>query len=250
MAPTRDYKWAESRLQEYLDALERYEALPRDEHGDRTQRGDAYAWLEANQDTISAIASELVPDTVWSLVGTGPWSAWLYEQQSHVRRCLGVLQQEAELAEKWSKQPTIELDLESLHPWVWNAAIDFWDSGHWGEAVEAAIKVVNAKLQERVERRDLSGTSLVRDAFSANPPTSGGQRLRVAPDDDSDTYQSAQEGAMHLGEAVFMYWRNVLAHEPGGATKQAAVEALGAVSTFARLVDTSPMDMSEQDADT
>jgi hypothetical protein len=42
---------------------------------------------------------------------------------------------------------------------------------------------------------------------------------------------------MHLGEAVFMYWRNVLAHEPGGADRQPAIEALAAVSAFARLVD-------------
>lgn len=28
------------------------------------------------------------------------------------------------------------------------AAQDLWASGHWGEALEAALKFVNAKLQE------------------------------------------------------------------------------------------------------
>ena len=59
--------------------------------------------------------------------------------------------------------------------------------------------------------------------------------LLVMENDGSDTYRSAQGGAMHLGEAVFMRWRNVLGHEPGGSDRQAAIEALASVSALARM---------------
>jgi hypothetical protein len=72
----------------------------------------------------------------------------------------------------------------------------------------------------------------MRTALSAKNPL-----LRVREDDGSETYKSAQEGAMHLGEAVFMYWRNVLGHEPGGSDRQRALEGLAAVSALSRLID-------------
>ena len=148
-----------------------------------------------------------------------------------------MLEHAEDIDEYWSSDTVIEIDPDALHPWVWNAARDLWDSGHWGEAVEAATKVVNVKLQEKVGRADQSGTDLVRRSMGVGPAQEEQPRLRVMDDDGSETYRSAQEGAMHLGEAVFMYWRNVLAHEPGGADRQSSLEALAAVSTLARLVD-------------
>ncbi len=65
--------------------------------------------------------------------------------------------------------------------------------------------------------------------------------LLVMENDGSDTYRSAQGGAMHLGEAVFMHWRNVLGHEPGGSDRQAAIEALASVSALARMIDNAEL---------
>jgi uncharacterized protein (TIGR02391 family) len=224
-------------LTEYLERLAEYRRLPAGQLGVRVgPRASAlYDWLQSHQDRVKVVAEDLVPDQVWCLVGFG--NAWFAEEAGHIRRAVGTLGHSADLAEHWSGEPGIEFDPQRIHPWVWNAAKDLWESRHWGEAVEAAVKVVNVKLQERVGSREASGTDLVRRAFSVNPPRADETRLRVMEDDGSDTYASAQEGAMHLGEAVFMYWRNTLAHEPGGADRQSAVEGLGAISTFARLVD-------------
>lgn len=229
-------------LEEYLAQLGDYERQPSDEY--RVKRGDRakelYSWLQTNQDRVRVVAQDLVPDEQWRLVGIV--TSWAAYQHGHIQRALGVLEHADDLATHWSADVVIEFDPEALHPWAWDAAKHLWESEHWGEAVEAAIKVMNVKLQEKVGRPDLSGTELAQSSLSPNPPTPDQPRLRVMDDDGSDTYKSAQGGAMHLAEAVFMYWRNVLAHVPGGADRQPALEALGAISTLARLVDSSTVE--------
>ena len=229
-------------LEEYLSQLDEYERQPSGEY--RTKRGaraeELYAWLQTNQDRVRVVVEDLVPDEVWNLAGMG--LAWESYQRRHIQRALGMLDHADDLAEHWSADVVIEIDPDALHPWVWDAAKHLWESGHWGEAVEAAAKVLNVKLQEKIGRPDLSGTDLARRSLSSQPPTAQEPRLRVMDDDESNTYQSAQEGAMHLGEAVFMYWRNVLAHVPGGADRQPSLEALGAISTLARLVDSATVE--------
>ncbi len=44
-------------------------------------------------------------------------------------------------------------------------------------------------------------------------------------------------GAMHLGQAVLLLWRNIEAHEVTDTGRQQALEALSAMSAFPRLVD-------------
>jgi hypothetical protein len=88
-------------------------------------------------------------------------------------------------------------------------------------------------------RSDVSNNSLVGELFTLKPPQIGKPRLRVSEDDGSETYTSLQEGAMYLGRAVFKLLRNPLSHGEAGMARQEAVEALGAISTFARIVDQS-----------
>ncbi len=233
---TRNYDKAKEWLEEYLSRLEEYEHQPYGDWGRVGQRAaDLVVWFQSNQDRVMEVVTDLVPDQAWCL--TGGKMAWDAEQRAHIRRALGKIAHTQSLAEHWSQESAIEINPSDLHPWVWRAARGLWESGHWGEAVEAATKVVNTKLQDKVGSRVHTGTDLVRRALSLNAPEQGQSRLRVMQDDGSDTYRSAQEGAMHLGEAVFMYWRNVLAHEPGGADRQLAIEGLAAVSTLARLID-------------
>lgn len=233
----RDFTKAREWLDEYQSHLQTYIAQPYQDYG----RGgrvaeEEYAWLQRHQDRVRGVISYLVPDSSWDM--TGATLAWEMHQLGEVHRALGAIEQHDELRAHWTDdEPAIDVDPRELHPWVWHAAQDLWASDHWGEAVEAAIKVVDVKLQSRVGRRKPTGTSLVQQSFSKDPPKPNQPRLRVHPDDGSDTYHSYQIGAMHLGEAVFMYWRNVLSHNPGGTSRQQALEGIATISAFARVVE-------------
>ena len=183
------------------------------------------------------VVADLVPNQMWLASQDHP--QWVSHQRALVERALGVLDHQVDLDEYWSSESVIEIDTDALHPWVWDAANGLWDSEHWGEAVEAAVKVLNAQLQMKTGRNDISGTALVGESFSLDPPKGGRVRLRVIEDDGSETYRSMQQGAMYLGMAVFMLWRNPLSHVPGGSPMQQALEGLAAASAFAQLIEAS-----------
>lgn len=133
-----------------------------------------------------------------------------------------------------------ELSAAQMHPWVWSGAKSLWQSGHYREAVEGAIKKLNAEIQNKVGRRDVSETDLFKQAFSLDAPRTGKARLRRMKDDGSDTYSSVQRGAMNLAEGVFAGIRNPLSHEAHQElSEQEALEYLAALSVLARWVDTA-----------
>ena len=136
-----------------------------------------------------------------------------------------------------------EFSAAELHPWIWSGASSLWQSGHYREAVEGAIKKMNAETQNKVGRRDVSETDLFKQAFSLDEPKPGKARLRRTKDDGSDTYKSVQRGAMALAEGVFAGIRNPLSHEADQElSEQEALEYLAALSVLARWVDTSEVE--------
>lgn len=138
-----------------------------------------------------------------------------------------------------------ELSAAELHTWIWSGAKSLWQSGHYREAVEGAIKKLNAETQNKVGRRDLSETDLFKQSFSLDEPKPGKSRLRRIKDDGSDTYKSVQRGAMNLAEGVFAGIRNPLSHEADQElTEQEALEYLASLSVLARWVDESSVEAS------
>lgn len=133
-----------------------------------------------------------------------------------------------------------DLSAAELHPWIWGGAESLWHSGHFREAVEGAIKKLNAETQNKVGRRDVSETNLFKQVFSMDAPKPGQVRLRRMADDGSDTYKSVQRGAMTFAEGAFAGIRNPLAHEAGDElSEQEALEYLAALSVLARWVDSA-----------
>lgn len=131
-----------------------------------------------------------------------------------------------------------DLSAAELHPWVWSGAASLWHSGHFREAVEAALKKLNAETQNKLGRRDVSETDLFKQAFSLDQPAAGRARLRRIQPDVSKTYQSVQRGAMSLAEGIYAGIRNPLSHEANQElSEQEALEYLAAVSVLARWVD-------------
>ena len=237
---SRNLEWAVDRLNEYLDLLRELDSIYRSNivHAWQTKPfQDAVSRVRAAYPTAERIVQHTRPESVFMEPRGSDWVKWGLDHIRSIELCIADIEAGAELDRHWSPEPTIEMRTGDLHPWVWEAAKSLWATGHYGEAIEAAAKIINYRMQEACGRRDVSGTSLVRDALSKNPPTSGVSRLRVAADDGSDTYASRQEGAMHLGEAVFMLFRNVEAHDITETPLEEAVEALAAMSAFARLVE-------------
>lgn len=136
------------------------------------------------------------------------------------------------------------LAAEGLHKWVWNAAINLWDSKHFKEAVSAAASATEEQTQLKLDRTDISGADLFNQAFSTKPPEPAKPRLRFAHINErtrsgqtSQAWTSAHEGAMSFGRGCFQAIRNLLAHGTNDLSEREALECLAALSVLARWVD-------------
>ena len=130
--------------------------------------------------------------------------------------------------------------LDELHSMVWAAAQPQWKAGHLHDAVMAASKAVNAMLESRVGRSDVSEVKLVTEAFSEKPPTDSARRLRFPNIDGEQTRASVTAGVLSFGVGCFKAIRNPLGHLPDDQhdiTEQESLEQLAAWSLFARWID-------------
>jgi hypothetical protein len=120
------------------------------------------------------------------------------------------------------------------------AAHPQWKAGHLHDAVLAASKAVNALLESKVGRSDVSEVKLVTDSFSAKEPVGGAPRLRFPDIDGEQTRESVTAGVLSFGVGCFKAIRNPLGHLPDDQhdiTEQEALEQLAAWSLFARWID-------------
>jgi uncharacterized protein (TIGR02391 family) len=158
--------------------------------------------------------------------------------RSQAQRGLGLLDSLDDLETRLaSDAPTLPTD--QFHPWVWEAARTFWESGHYKAAVEAAASAINAHLQNKVGRRDVADDKLIQEAFTDAGPAVGKSRLRVPGDPADLTTQSRQRGALQLGLGCFFAVRNPAAHGTEEWREQEALERLATLSVLARIVDSS-----------
>lgn len=176
-------------------------------------------------------------------VPTDDYHQWEQHREAALR-ARTQLQREREINENLGENAP-ELSAADLHPWIWSGAKSLWQSGHYREAVEGAIKKLNAETQNKVGRRDVSEADLFKQAFSLDEAKAGKARLRRTPPDDSDTYKSVQRGAMTFAEGIFAGMRNPLSHEAEHElSEQEALEYLAALSVLARWVDGSEVETS------
>lgn len=186
---------------------------------------------------ILRIATRVDPELVDELKKESYGWRW-YETLDASRQLAGVLSSAKE-TERILGPVGPKLAAASLHPWIWNAALNLWDDGHLREAVQAAAAALfdshlPAKLGVPPGK---SAKDLVTQAFSTNPPTSANPRLRLADyPDPSPSWTSQHEGAQFLGMGCAQLIRNLVTH---GAQpdEQTALEQLASLSLLARLVD-------------
>lgn len=190
---------------------------------------------------VEQILDRVVPD--WrDLDASTNVNRWMRHRTASLRAKEALLRDQ-EIRENLGENAP-ELSAAELHRWIWSGAKSLWHSGHYREAVEGAIKKLNAETQNKVGRRDVSETDLFKQAFSLDVSKPGKARLRRMKDDGSATYKSVQRGAMNLAEGIFAGIRNPLSHEVGQElTEQEALEYLAALSVLARWVDASEVEV-------
>jgi uncharacterized protein (TIGR02391 family) len=140
-----------------------------------------------------------------------------------------------------------QLSAGRMHELVWRAASAQWATGHRHEAVLAAAKAVNSRLQEKLGRRDLSEAKLVREALSEKDAEPGKPRLRFPDIEDEQTRESMRQGVMGFGAGCFQAIRNPVGHLPNEQyelDEQAALERLAALSLFVRWIEEATIETS------
>lgn len=197
---------------------------------DNVKRREAERQLDLLMVPVTAIADHLYDDWRW------PSSTSRDYLGPRIQRLRGELIYAKEIEE--NLEPTApQLHADRLHPWVWKGAQSLWASGHYADAVETAAKMVNAELQNKLGRRDISDAKLCQEAFSLEAPKETAPRLRFADDRTSESWRSRQVGAMNLSNGAFTAIRNPLAHSgDSDLPENEALELLAVFSVVARWI--------------
>jgi len=126
---------------------------------------------------------------------------------------------------------------DAMHPVVWSAASRLWNDGHYSAAVQRAATFVNAEIQDKVGRHDVSDAALIRETFTTRPPEVGKPRLRWPGMDDNLTVKAMREGIFSFAVGCFLAIRNPTTHGVDDVARQVALEQLATLSTLARWID-------------
>lgn len=161
---------------------------------------------------------------------------WVDDGLDTARYALGRLRTDAETREKLGNSSP-QMSADALHATIWGAASQLWADGHFDSAVQRAATFLNAEVQDRVGRHDVSDASLMNEAFSAAAPVAGKPRLRWPGAVDDLTVKSMREGLRGYASGCFQAIRNPATHATEQSAKQVALEQLAALSLLARWVE-------------
>ncbi|MET7901307.1 TIGR02391 family protein [Streptomyces sp. NPDC005355] len=227
-----DRDWMRQRLEAFDELVTQYRNVQY-ANGDTS---DERKQLFEAEPTVVRILRRLDPQMLDSeVLGEDAWQG-LTINVNEVRRGIGILADMDEWTTRMAPDAP-SLPADRFHPWVWDAARTFWESKHYRAAVHAAATSINAHLQDKLGRRDLSDAKLVQEAFSDKAPETGKPRLRIPGDQTDPGVQTRQRGALQLGQGAYFALRNPAAHETGDLAEQDALEQLATFSVLARLID-------------
>lgn len=234
-----------------IQELDRFIEMTAEKNVDKAGLIDFYETAASSEEitqqlqVVEMIVRRVLPIGVLSNLAllssaTGEW------KQVHplCLRAKSLLERKAEIEQNLGDDAP-ELSAAKLHSWIWDGASSLWRSGHYREAVEGAIRKLNAETQNKLGRRDVSETDLFNQAFSEQAPAAGKPRLYRMKNDGSSTFKSVQRGARMFAEGVFAGIRNPLAHEADQEmSEQQALEYLAVLSVLARWVDESTLEVA------
>lgn len=234
-----DTNWVLKELSTFISLTELYR--PPDPPGvsilgdSRRTRG-ARSDIVASAQVVEPILDRVVPEWRTSIAedAKGRWQ----QHREAAQRAVVQIERAAEVAEKLGDSSPM-IRASDLHPWVWEGARSLWQSGHRREAVRAAAVKVNAEVQNKLGRRDVSEVSLLNEAYGG---TAGPGKLQLLGDDGGTTALSFRRGVRAFGEGCFAAIRNPASHDvQEELTEQEALEQLAAFSVLARWVEASEL---------
>ena len=118
-----------------------------------------------------------------------------------------------------------------LHPEIQRAAGDLYRNGHYANAIEDAVKALNALVRKRSGEENKDGTSLMEYVFSPKNPV-----LKFNPlADQSDLDE--QKGFMMLFSGAVAGLRNPRAHKIINDDPETTLEFIACVSLLGKLLD-------------
>jgi hypothetical protein len=228
-----DRDWMRQQLDDFVTLVEKYEHSrdPAEYVGD----GKLNDELHRAEPTLKQILQLLDPQLAEKInidMMAGPALA-----RNEAQRGIGILTS----MDEWAVRLTPDapaLAADRFHPWVWDPAAPLWAADAYQDAVLAAARTVNRRVQQKIGRHGASDADLFLQTFDMKDAVPGKARLRFSGDRTSPTWRARQEGAKYFGAGVFQGIRNVAAHEDGVSwSQQEALEHLAALSVLARWVD-------------
>ena len=117
-----------------------------------------------------------------------------------------------------------------LHPEISRAASDLYRDGHYANAIEDAVKAINALVRMR-SGVELDGTALMQTVFSPKAPVLCFNDLQDQSDRDE------QQGFMMMFAGAVAGLRNPRAHKLIKDDPERALEFIAFVSLLAKLLD-------------
>lgn len=221
--------WAIGQLRKFVEVTTESDSLSIDD-------------IESQIPVVDKILHRILPknimlDMALFSASNGGWK----QVRTYCIKAIALLEREKEIEENLGDESP-DISAGSLHSWVWDGASSLWRSGHYGEAVQGAIRKLNAETQNKIGLRNLSETKLFNQAYGDGGPTKTTPRLHRMKNDGSDTFKSLQRGTRSFAEGIFAGIRNPMAHESEyDISEQEALEYLAALSVLARWVDKSTL---------
>ncbi|MFF9210457.1 MULTISPECIES: TIGR02391 family protein [unclassified Streptomyces] len=160
-----------------------------------------------------------------------------YAARAAAIQALG-LAQSAEAIAAFLRPTSPALAADTLHDWVWEPAAPLWAAEAYQDAVLAAARTVNRRLQQKLGRHDVSEYDLIMQAFDLKDPVAGKPRLRAPGSRTAPSWRARQEGAKFIAAGAFLAIRNLAAHEDEvNWSPQEALEYLATFSVVARWIE-------------
>lgn len=133
-----------------------------------------------------------------------------------------------------SPQPKPPDFWDLIHPSITGVAKSRFDSGHYADCAETALKQINTIIKEKVKRKtgeEFDGADLMYKAFSVNNP------IIALGDLSTESGKSVQKGYMQMFAGAMIGIRNPKAHEVITISRKRAVYFLFLASLLMDTLD-------------
>lgn len=230
-----DHTFAIEKLTEFVQGINHY-------LHELDNRSSMYPWPDPPQELeLQEVRARLIENAY--VPGLGDYvssgnvrDSWINARYAAIQ-ALGRARSAEEIAE-FLRPTSPSIAAEALHQWVWEPAAPLWAADAHQDAVLTAARTVNRRLQQKLDRHDISDSALCMQCFDVKSPEPGKPRLRFAGDRETPTWKARQDGAKYTAAGAFLAIRNLAAHEEKVTwSKQEALEYLATFSVVARWIE-------------